>query len=134
MDLSLEFGNGRITGEGTDDIGLFVITGWYNSNDGECHWTKCYVGLHDVFYKGIREGKGIWGAWEVDAASGGFKIWPVAYGESDDGAETEEKKQPVEAVGELVGAGTPGTFNGRIKNDRGPVRQSVNRIRAGKYP
>ncbi len=35
----------------------------------ECHWTKTYVGAHDVFYKGFREGKGIWGTWEIQEVS-----------------------------------------------------------------
>lgn len=104
MDLSLEFNKGLITGEGNDDIGPFVVRGRYDLKSKECHWTKTYVGMHDVFYSGIRQGKGIHGTWEVDEASGGFKIWPLAYGNGDDDAETEEKEQPVDAVGEVVGA------------------------------
>jgi hypothetical protein len=106
MDLSLEFGNGIISGEGNDDLGAFVIRGRFDAGTRECHWTKTYVGGHDVFYEGFREGKGIWGTWEIrDATSGGFKIWPLASGERDDDAEADEKTQPVDAVGEVVGVG-----------------------------
>jgi hypothetical protein len=62
------------------------------------------VGGHDVFYKGFREGKGIWGSWEVDEATGGFRIWPLASGENGDGANSEEKEHPVDAIAELTGA------------------------------
>ena len=105
MDLALEFGNGTISGEGNDDLGAFLIRGCFDAATKECHWTKTYIGKHDVFYKGFREGKGIWGAWEIlNDAHGGFKIWPLAYGENDDDAMTKEEERPVEAVGELVGA------------------------------
>lgn len=76
----------------------------------ECYWTKTYVGRHDVFYKGFREGKGIWGTWEYwKLSSGGFKIWPLAGGSDDDESKPEEKEQPVDAVGEVAGAGTSET-------------------------
>ena len=114
MDLALDFGNGIVTGEGSDDIGAFVIRGRYDAKSKECHWTKTYVGRHDVFYKGFREGRGIWGTWEYrNLSTGGFKIWPLASGADDDDAETEEKGEPVEAVGEVAGAGAPETFRGR---------------------
>ena len=50
----------------------------------ECHWTKTYLGSHEVFYRGFREGKGIWGTWEIGGGlwgRGGFHIWPKAAGE-----------------------------------------------------
>jgi hypothetical protein len=103
MDLGLEFGNGTITGEGNDDLGAFVIRGRFYAATRECHWTKTYVGGHDVYYKGFREGRGIWGTWEIrDATSGGFKIWPLASGSGDDEAETEEEVEPMKVVGALV--------------------------------
>lgn len=46
-------------------------------------------------------------------ASGGFKVWPLASGGSDDDAKTEEKGEPVEAVGEVVGASASGSFRAR---------------------
>ena len=67
MDLQLTFANGNMSGDGVDDVGRFLIKGRYDAASRECHWTKTYVGAHDVFYRGFREGKGIWGAWEIGA-------------------------------------------------------------------
>jgi hypothetical protein len=101
MELDLTFANGKVTGTGIDDVGRFVINGRYDTTTLECWWTKTYPGSHDVFYRGFREGKGIWGTWEITAFDhGGFHIWPRAAG---DGETTEQKAtQPHPA--ELVGA------------------------------
>jgi hypothetical protein len=114
MDLGLTFAKSMISGEGTDDLGAFLIHGCYDATAGECHWTKSYV-AHDVFYQGYREGKGIWGTWELDSLRGGFKIWPAAYGDGDDDTETEKKEEvePADAVGEVVGASANDTFSAR---------------------
>ena len=101
MDLVMEFGNGRITGDGTDIIGAFIIDGRYEAN-GECRWTKSYVARHDVFYAGSRQGKGIAGTWELDPLRGGFRVWPLGSGAGDDDSVGEETTEPVEAVGVLV--------------------------------
>jgi len=80
MELRLTFRQGEMTGEGRDRVGKFVVKGRYELSDGRCHWTKRYVGKHDVFYNGFNEGKGIWGVWEIPSQSfpqkGGFHIWP----------------------------------------------------------
>jgi len=108
MDLGLTFANCIITGEGNDDIGAFVIRGRYDAKTKECHWTKSYVGKYDVLYRGFREGKGIYGKWEIGRLfHGGFHVWPRANGEGEGETESEEDEQPVEAVGELVRADGP---------------------------
>jgi hypothetical protein len=100
MDLGLTFANGVMSGEGNDEVGAFVIRGRYDAKSKECWWTKAYIGQYDAFYRGFREGKGIWGTWEIGQdLHGGFKIWPLAQGAGDDEAETEAV---VEAVGELA--------------------------------
>src|SRR5262245_8906003 len=77
MDLELTFANGSLSGSGGDDVGRFLISGRYNEASSECYWTKRYIGAHDVFYRGYREGKGIWGRWEIHSwIHGGFHIWP----------------------------------------------------------
>ena len=82
MELRLTFRGGVMQGEGRDWVGAFLIRGRYSVEDGQCHWTKRYVGRHDVFYKGFNEGKGIWGVWEMPhialpaIGKGGFHIWP----------------------------------------------------------
>jgi hypothetical protein len=99
MDLHLNFANGSMSGDGTDDVGKFLIKGRYNSATLECHWTKTYVGAHDVFYKGFREGKGIWGTWEIGILNhGGFRIWPRNAGEGEEQSEVAEKPEAVDAI------------------------------------
>ena len=103
MNLSLTFANGTMSGEGNDDVGRFLIKGKYTIETRECHWTKSYVGAHDVFYKGYREGKGIWGTWEIAICQhGGFHIWPRSEGEEESFDQTAEIAQPVDAIGVAV--------------------------------
>ena len=58
MELLLHFSQGAMTGEGRDWVGGFLVRGRYDLSDGRCHWTKRYLGKHDVFYQGFNEGKG----------------------------------------------------------------------------
>lgn len=52
---------------------------------------------HDVFYKGFREGKGIWGTWEIrKVGRGGFHIWPLGGDGDENEAEDREHERPVE--------------------------------------
>ena len=103
MDLALTFANGVMSGDGTDDIGRFLIKGRYDAANRECYWTKSYIGAHDVYYRGFREGKGIWGTWEIAIQQhGGFHIWPKAMGEGELQAESAEAEAPVDAVGKEV--------------------------------
>lgn len=97
MDLVLTFSNGSISGDGRDDVGRFVITGRYDSGSGECYWTKHYIWQHDVYYRGFREVKGIWGLWELGVGSGGFHIWPL--GEEECAREYEEAEEEIAVKG-----------------------------------
>jgi hypothetical protein len=95
MDLGLDFANGRVSGEGNDDVGAFVISGHFDSAEGECDWTKTYIGAHDVFYRGFREGKGIWGTWEILwDARGGFLIWPRSFATANEETVSAEEEMP----------------------------------------
>jgi hypothetical protein len=108
MELNLGFASGAVTGDGRDDVGTFVIKGKYDGPARECHWTKSYLGAHDVFYRGFREGKGIWGTWEIGIlVHGGFHIWPLPLGKGEESVEKAgaEPSQPVEARGVLQGRG-----------------------------
>lgn len=81
QELILTFRSGRMTGEGLDKIGKFVIEGKYTVDDGRARWIKTYIGAHFVSYDGYNEGKGIWGVWEIGhLAKGGFHIWPEGFG------------------------------------------------------
>ncbi len=99
MELHLTFRKGEMTGEGRDHVGPFVIRGKYVLADGKCHWTKRYVGKHDVFYQGFNEGKGIWGTWEIPEGDsshqrGGFHIWPEGMPDPTQAHLTSEAELP----------------------------------------
>lgn len=99
MDLHLSFASGQLTGEGNDDVGRFLISGRYDSEALECYWTKTYPGSHDVFYRGFREGKGIWGTWEIqEQCRGGFHIWPRSAGQGGEEKQESCEPEPVFAV------------------------------------
>jgi hypothetical protein len=103
MDLHLTFADGRVTGEGNDDIGPFLIDGRFDAGSRECSWTKTYLGAHDVFYRGFGEGNGIWGTWEIPAWNkGGFHIWPRQSGNGEHEKLEREADAPVEAIGTEV--------------------------------
>ncbi|MBI1830148.1 MAG: hypothetical protein HYR84_01700 [Planctomycetes bacterium] len=105
MELHLTFQAGVMTGEGRDRVGEFTLRGQYSLADGKCHWTKRYLGKHDVFYKGFNEGKGIWGVWEIGKIHrGGFHIWPEGFGEPTDDYLSAEAELPA-GEGELVEVG-----------------------------
>ena len=107
MELRLTFRGGVLTGEGRDWVGAFVIRGQYAVADGRCHWTKRYVGRHDVFYKGFNEGKGIWGTWEIPSDGrlvpqrGGFHVWPEGMHDPTEPELSEEAEPPVEQEVEI---------------------------------
>jgi hypothetical protein len=101
MELRLTFRKGVMEGEGRDWVGPFVIRGRYNKDNGECRWTKRYLGKHDVYYKGFNEGKGIWGVWEMPHIPtpgfnrGGFHIWPEGMPDPTGSQLTEAAELPV---------------------------------------
>ncbi len=109
MDLHLTFERGKMAGEGNDDIGRFVIRGRYDAAALECYWTKAYIGAHEVFYRGFREGKGIWGVWEIGPiARGGFHIWPRQAGEAEAEETSTEESLPVSPLPVHAPTGMPG--------------------------
>ena len=106
MDLRLRFASGRLSGDGTDDIGPFLVQGGYDTAKREAWWTKTYLGAHSVSYHGFRDGVGIWGTWEIPPlARGGFHIWPRAHGNGESDRLATALEQPVELV-EAVGQET----------------------------
>jgi hypothetical protein len=110
MELILTFCRGRITGEGRDLVGAFVVDGSYSLPEGKCRWTKRYLGKHDVYYQGFNEGKGIWGTWEIPPRGafarlhGGFHIWPEGMSDPTTSHLAEEAELPAPML-EEVGAG-----------------------------
>ena len=105
MRLALEFSGGKISGQGQDIIGKFLLTGSYNLKTGRCALLKAYLRQHCVSYEGFNDGDGLWmwGTWKLSEDTGGFHIWPK--GEPDPtGSELKEEKDiPIDL--ELVAAG-----------------------------
>lgn len=98
MELDLKFTDGLVSGSGIDPVGFFVIRGRYDAQNAECWWNKSYPGRHTVYYRGFREGNGIWGVWDIrNELHGGFRIWPKGIGEG--AAESVEEEVPVDAIG-----------------------------------
>jgi hypothetical protein len=130
MELILTFAQGHMTGEGRDFVGAFHVRGQYELVSGECHFTKRYVGKHDVFYHGYNEGKGIWGVWEMTWSEalanqrGGFHIWPEGMGDPTRLHLTEEAALPVE-VPEPVQNEEPVAAPAQYSNMCTPVLKSA---------
>lgn len=97
MDIRFTFEDGRISASGGDPVGEFVLTGDYCEQSRECHWIKRYLGAHSVSYQGFREGKGIWGTWELPLFKGGFHVWPVGTGGRVE-HRVEEQAEPASAA------------------------------------
>jgi hypothetical protein len=103
MDLNLTFADGAMSGDGNDDVGIFQIRGQYDAESLECYWTKTYPGSHDVHYRGFREGKGIWGTWEISELShGGFQIWPKGLGEGEQERAAAAQEAPAQTEAEVA--------------------------------
>lgn len=92
MKLDLSFADGRLTGDGRDVVGDFVLGGGYNTKSGKCGMCKTYLGQHDVDYDGHATGDGIRGMWRIAYAigeircedAGSFHIWPVGRGADEE--------------------------------------------------
>ena len=99
MELILKFSETRITGEGRDFVGDFILRGRYDLTTGDCVWNKKYVNRHEVAYDGYNEGKGIFGKWEImdtTPSHGGFLIWPKGMGGPTNPRKREEVEVPAE--------------------------------------
>ena len=84
MKLGLTFAlDGKIHGEGIDDIAEFIITGFFDIRTNQASWTKAYIGMHRVEYRGLYDGRSICGEWTIVAPGGGFWIWPSGLEESE---------------------------------------------------
>jgi len=97
MRLGLTFTpDGKITGEGIDDIAAFTIDGSFDPAINEANWTKSYVGMHSVEYRGFYDQRSICGSWILTPLTGGFWIWPDSVGEHEE--LESEVEQPLELV------------------------------------
>jgi len=78
---SMEFADGRLRGDGEDDIAPFRIEGTFH-RDGDTlriGWIKTYNGGHSVLYLGVGDGEWIRGQWELPGGYGdAFAFAPAA--------------------------------------------------------
>ncbi len=126
MRLHLTFANGGVTGDGDDDVGRFAVNGRYNADAGECYWTKTYFGAHDVYYRGFREGKGIWGTWEIGIFDhGGFHIWPLQAGETETDTAGREAEELIDVKGIEVSQPATETASGALNFSNLPTTKRI---------
>jgi hypothetical protein len=110
-DVSLDCANGVLTGRGRDRVGQYTVDGTYDPLTGRCEWTKQYIGKHRVAYRGLNDGRGIWGVWEIRLLwglyqdRGGFHLWPAGTNVSEESERTE--RAVVEAMRAEFGNPTP---------------------------
>lgn len=96
MDLRLSFRANVISGAGADSIGQFSVRGRYDPESREVTFSKRYQGAHDVYYRGYRETRGIWGVWEIGTFQrSGFHIWPRGEGENESAAAEATAEEPI---------------------------------------
>lgn len=76
QELTLEFADGLVRGDGSDGIGEFTVEGEYRVDAGEIRlgWVKTYDGAHSVLYLGALVGGALTGQWSLRGASGGFSL------------------------------------------------------------
>ena len=85
-----------MTGTGSDRVGPYTVDGTYDPMSGRCEWTKQYLGKHKVAYRGLNDGHGIWGVWEIRILGGlytdrgGFHLWPAGTDVSEESDRTEQ--------------------------------------------
>jgi hypothetical protein len=96
MRMALDFTpDGKIHGEGLDDVAPFTIDGVFDAATSAANWTKAYVGLHTVVYSGIYSHRSICGDWSIGHVTGGFWIWPGALGHSDQAETRVDQELPL---------------------------------------
>jgi hypothetical protein len=99
-DLTITFRDGRMWGEGSDWVGPYTVDGTYDVADGNCRWTKQYLGKHAVSYLGTAEGTGVWGAWEIRAFAGLYRdrglfhFWPRGSEPGEEADRTYAARRP----------------------------------------
>jgi hypothetical protein len=116
--LHLTCRDGRLMGTGHDWVGAYTVDGHYDLATGRCEWVKQYLGKHSVSYRGVNDGNGIWGTWEIRQLGGayvdrgGFHLWPEG---TDVSEESERTEQAVLAVmRQEFGTRRPGALLGAL--------------------
>jgi hypothetical protein len=84
QEMTLEFADGLIRGDGSDGIGPFTIDGEYRVDADEVRmgWIKTYNGEHSVLYLGKLENGKIVGKWRISMMTGSFALAPAIASET----------------------------------------------------
>jgi len=99
MRLHLIFvGDGKIEGDGIDDVARFVIAGRFDCSTSQANWTKAYRGMHKVEYAGVYCRHTICGDWTLARLTGGFWIWPDSLAQSEFAEEAMETERHLALV------------------------------------
>jgi hypothetical protein len=97
MTLNLTFSaDGKLWGDGIDDVALFTIDGSFDGVTREVTWTKSYLDMHSVEYRGLYHQRKISGTWTLTGVYGGFCIWPNSLEQEE--TTDAEVEQPEEVV------------------------------------
>src|SRR5215813_8610926 len=64
--------DGKIEGEGIDDVAPFAISGIFDCDTRQAIWAKSYIGMHRVEYSGVYDQRAIAGNWTLRINTGGF--------------------------------------------------------------
>jgi hypothetical protein len=74
--MTLEFADGLVRGDGADGLGTFTLEGEYRveGEDVRLGWIKTYDGAHSVLYLGALEGGVIAGEWMLTGGRGNFAL------------------------------------------------------------
>lgn len=88
-EFDLRFSQGEISGNGTDVVGPFTISGAYDVQTGRVLLVKQYIDKHAVQYIGDPDGEGsIQGTWALEylgcRLTGSFLLRPVVRRPSSD--------------------------------------------------
>lgn len=73
QEMTLEFADGVVRGDGRDGLGPFTAEGEYRVDEGEVRvgWVKTYDGAHSVLYLGALRDGALVGRWEIPPWDGG---------------------------------------------------------------
>lgn len=79
MQLTLEFIDGTVSGEGTDPVGSFTMKGIYSLKHNMVSMVKQYHGAHSVGYCGCAADGGLNGTWRIPRfpETDEWRLWPV---------------------------------------------------------
>ncbi len=80
QEMTLEFADGLIRGDGRDGLGVFTLEGEYRVDRHlvRLGWIKTYDGAHSVLYLGAVVGQRLEGAWSLSGDRGEFSLSPAA--------------------------------------------------------